>query len=37
MVSREDEPAVTYPLDREYGIRLEVEISPQAFTWFVIR
>jgi hypothetical protein len=37
MVSHEDGETINYTLDRTYGIRLEVEIPPQAFTWFVIQ
>ncbi len=36
-ISHEDGKAVAYSLDREYGIRLEVEIPAQDFTWFVIQ
>lgn len=37
VVSDNDGVAKTYDLDREYGIRLEVEVPANGFEWFLIK
>ncbi len=36
-VSKEDAPPVNYQINRNYSIRLQVEVPADSFTWYVIK